>query len=191
MKIGLGLSFEPEAPMNPSPQPIVLSLDEARRARHAALLLGATMSGGQGQSLSHLGSPVAQLRYFRRPDIDIGIVRGDAPPSGEVVAWVRRRQVACMIGKLWEREPFIELAVDTYFADGAGAGVLGNLHLWTLDCIAFWLVGRIGDPLLLKLTKDGPVPTLTRPFKDEDELIRGKTNADELLSALLWSSRAP
>jgi hypothetical protein len=176
--------------MNPSSQPTVLSLDEARRARHAALILGATMSGGQGQSLSRLGSPVAQLRYFQRPDIDIGIVRGAAPSSREVVAWVRRRQVTCMIGKLWEREPFIELTIDTYFAYGAGAGALDNLHLWTLDCIGFWLVGRIGDPLLLRLTKDGPIPTLTRPFKDEDELARGKTNADELLSALLWPSPA-
>jgi hypothetical protein len=176
--------------MNLSSQAGVLSLDAARRAKHALLFLGATMSGGHGQSLSRFGSPVAPLRYFRRPDIDIGIVRGAGPPSREVVAWVKRRQVACMIGRIWEREPFAELTVDTYFADGAGAGNLDNLHLWTLDCTSFWLVGRIGDPLLLRLTRDGPVPTLSRPFRDEDELARGKTNADRLLSALLWLSPA-
>ncbi|HEX8481129.1 MAG TPA: hypothetical protein VF650_04425 [Allosphingosinicella sp.] len=177
--------------MNPSSQAGVLSLDAARRAKHALLFLGATMSGGQGQSLSRLGSPVAPLRYFQRPDIDIGVVRGAGPPSREVVAWVKRRQVACMIGRLWEREPFAELTVDTYFADGAGAGNLDNLHLWTSDSgDRFWLAGRLNDPLLLKLTRDGPVPTLSRPFRDEDGLARGKTNADRLLSALLWPSPA-
>jgi hypothetical protein len=177
--------------MNTSSQAGVLSLDEARRAKHALLFLGATMSGGQGQSLSRFGSPVAPLRYFRRPDIDIGIVRGAGPPSREVVGWVKRRQVACMIGRLWEREPFAELTVDTYFADGAGAGNLDNLHLWTSDGgDRFWLAGRFNDPLLLKLTRDGPVPTLSRPFRDEDELACGKTQADQLLSALLWQSPA-
>jgi hypothetical protein len=177
--------------MNLSSQAGVLSLDAARRAKHALLFLGATMSGGQGQSLSRFSSPVAPLRYFQRPDIDIGIVRGIDPPCREVVAWVKRRQVACMIGRLWEREPFAELTVDTYFADGAGGGALHGLHLWTADHERWWLVGRLSDPLLLALTRDGPVPSLSRPFRDEDELVRGKTNADELLSALLWSPPAP
>ncbi|HEX8125181.1 MAG TPA: hypothetical protein VF548_06330 [Allosphingosinicella sp.] len=96
-----------------------------------------------------------------------------------------------MIGRLWEREPFAELTVDTYFADGAGGGALHGLHLWTADHERWWLVGRLSDPLLLALTRDGPVPSLSRPFRDEDELVRGKTKADELLSALLWSPPAP
>lgn len=173
--------------MNSSPRSGVLSLDEARRAKHAALFLAATMSGGQGQSLNRLGCPVAHLRYFKRPDVDIGIVRGAGPPSRHIVNWVRRRQVTCMVGRLWEREPFAELSVDTYLEE-RGVAVLENYNLWTRDCFRYWLVGRIGDPLLLELTRDGPVPTLTRPFRNEDELNRGKTTADELLSALLWAA---
>ena len=176
--------------MNLSSQTSVLSLDEARRAKYAALFLAATMTGGQGQSLNRLGGPVAHLRYFKRPDVDIGIVRGAGPPSRHIVTWVRRRQVTCMVGRLWEREPFAELSVDTYLED-RGVAVLQDYHLWTSDCTRFWLVGRFDDALLLQLTKAGPVPTLTRPFRDEDELNRGRTTADQLLSALLWTSPGP
>jgi hypothetical protein len=164
----------------------VLSLDEARRARHAILFLAATMSGGDGQSLSRLGCPIPQLRYFRHPDVDIGIIRGAGPPCREVAAWARRRQVSCMVGRLWDRRPFAELIVEIYLADGSGSDPFGDLHLWTADHDRWWLVGRLEDPLLFALTRDGPIPTLTRPYRDEDDFVQGKTNADKLLSALLW-----
>jgi hypothetical protein len=161
------------------------------------LFLAATMSGGEGQSLHPLGCPVAYLRYFRRPDVDIAIVRGAGPPSREIVGWVRRRQTTCLLGHLWDREPYADLAIDVYLSDagtgpgaGRGVAVLDDRHLYTINCRKFWLVGRYDEPLLLALTRDGPVPTLTRPFDSEAEFERGKANADKLLSALLWESTA-
>jgi hypothetical protein len=106
--------------MNHSSQPGVLSLDEARRAKHAALFLAATMTGGQGQCLHRLGCPVSHLRYFRQPDVDDRHRPrcGTSPKAHRDMG--APAPVTCMCGKLWEREPFAELSVDTYVEDGAG-----------------------------------------------------------------------
>ena len=183
--------------MTPPPKSEILSLDAARRARDAAHFLAATMTGRNGKRPRLAGCPLPHLRYYQRPDVDIAIVRGKEPPLRDVVDWVRRRQVTCMVGRLWDRKPFAELVVSVFLSDantgpnsGRGVAVLDNLHLFTPDGVRWSLAGRLEDPLLLMLTRDGPVPTLTKPYASEDELVRGKTNADKLLSAALWGESA-
>ncbi len=183
--------------MNPPPQSGVLSLDEARRAHNAGRFLAATMTCKNGKRPRLVNCPLAHLRYYQRPDVDIAIVRGSEPEIRDVVDWVRRRQNTCMIGRLWDRKPFAELVVSVFLSDahtgpssGRGVAVLDNLHLFTPDGERWWLTGRVEDPLLLALTRDGPVPTLTKPYQSEDELSRGKTQADKLLSAVIWGESA-
>jgi hypothetical protein len=185
-------------PMNSPHQSGVLSLDEARRAHNALLFLAATMGGKNGKRPRLVGRPVPHMRYFQRPDVDIAIVRGAEPPVRDMVDWVRRRQTTCMIGRLWDRKPFAELVLTVFLSDahtgpnsGRGVAALDNeLHLFTPDGDRWWLAGRLEDPLLFALTRDGPVPTLAKPFRNEDELVRGKTSADKLLSAALWGESA-
>ena len=182
--------------MNP-PESEIASLDEARRALKAAQLVAATMSAMNGKRPRLAGCPLPHLRYYQRPDVDIAIVRGAEPRIRDVVDWVRRRQVTCMVARLWDRKPFAELVVSVFLTDahtgpssGRGVAVLDDLHLFTPDGDRWWLAGRLADPLVLALTKDGPVPTLTKPYENEDELVQGKTRADKLLSAALWGESA-
>ena len=135
--------------MNPPSHSEVLSLDEARRAKHAANFLAAIMSGRSGKTPRLVGRPVSYLKYFSGPDVDIGIVRGADPPTRHIVDWVRRRQATCMIGRLWDRKPFAELVISTFLSDahtgpksGRGVAILDNLHLFTPDGDRWWLAGR-------------------------------------------------
>lgn len=183
--------------MNTPPKSAIPSLDAARRAHNAAQLLAATMAAKNGKRPRLGDCPLPYLRYYQRPDVDIAIVRGSEPPIPDVVNWVRRRQNTCMVGRLWDRKPFAELVVSVFLSDahtgpssGRGVAILDDLHLFTPDGDRWWLAGRLEDPLLLAMTRDGPVPTLTKPYQSEDELVRGKTQADKLLSAALWGESA-
>lgn len=184
--------------MNP-PKSDIASLDEARRALQSTQFLAATMAARNGKRPRLAGSPLPQIRYYQRPDVDIAIVRGPEPRIRDVVDWVRRRQTTCMVGRLWDRKPFAEMVLSVFLSDahtgpnsGRGVAILDNLHLFTPDPDGkvWYLAGRLEDPLLLVLTRDGPAPTLTKPYATEDELVRGKTNADKLLSAALWGESA-
>jgi len=166
------------------PESGVPSLDQSRRAERAALFLAETMSGRDAQSLSGMESPIADLKHFPRLHIDIGIVAGPMPPARRILAWARSRQITLMVGRLWDRDGVARLVVDAYLWD-VGVVVLDNLHLFTPDGLRWWLVGRPEEVMPLRLSDDGPVPTLVPPYRDEKELERGMANADDILAAFL------
>jgi hypothetical protein len=167
--------------MSRPPKSQAASLDDASRA---ALFLAETMSARSGRSLEGIACPIPGLRHFAGPKVDLAVVAGIAPAEREILAWVRRRQTTCMIGRLDRLGERPRLVVDVYLADG-GIVALTGLRLFLSDPGRHWLVGEAADVVTIQLTPEGPIPTLTRPFADEVELVRGLKKAEEVLAAIL------
>lgn len=170
--------------MSPPHESGIMSLAQARRAERAAIFLAVTMSGRDAQSLSGMESPIAGLKDFPRLRVDIGIVAGPMPPAWRILAWARSRQITLMVGRLWDQDGCGRLAVDVYLGD-VGVVILDDLHLFTPDGLRWWLVGRPEDMMHLRLSNEGPLPTLVPPYRGEEELERGMANADDILTTFL------
>ncbi|HET9637672.1 MAG TPA: hypothetical protein VFP12_00525 [Allosphingosinicella sp.] len=116
--------------------------------------------------------------------MDIAVTVGIMPLEREILAWVRQRQMTCMIGRLYGRGRKRALQVDVYLADGGIVALTGYRPAFAEDGRR-WLVGGAEDPVALRLRPEGPVPTLEPPFADEIELVAAKARADEQLAAFL------
>lgn len=162
----------------------VISLADTRLAKRAALFLAATMSGANGHSLRGEDCPIPGLKYFAGPRVDIAVAADGLPSEREILAWVRRRQTTCMIGRLCRRGEKQALLIDVYLADG-GIVALTGYRLAFSEEGRRWLVGGAEDPVALRLRPEGPVPTLEPPFADEIELVAAKARADEQLAVFL------
>lgn len=169
--------------MSRRPKSQVVSLDDTRRAKRAALFLAAAMSGGNGFALRG-ACPIPGLKYFAGPRVDIAVPAGALPSEREVLAWVRHRQMTCMIGRLLKRGEQSRLVVDVYLADG-GIVALTGYRLAFSENGPRWLVGGSEDAVALRLRPEGPIPTIASPFADEIELATAKAKADEQLAAFL------
>jgi hypothetical protein len=169
--------------MSRPPKSQVVSLDDTRRAQRAVLFLAAAMSGGNGFALRG-ACPIPGLKYFAGPRVDIAVPAGALPSEREILAWVRHRQMTCMIGRIRKRGEQSTLVVDVYLADG-GIVALTGYRLAFSENGPRWLVGGAEDPVALRLRPEGPVPTTASPFADEIELLAAKAKADEQLAAFL------
>jgi hypothetical protein len=76
------------------------------------------------------------------------------------------------------------MTVDTYLWD-VGVVILNDFRLFTPNGEAWWLVGSGEEVVSLRLTHEGPIATLIRPYRDEQERVRGLVMASELLGASL------
>ena len=88
------------------------------------------------------------------------------------------------IGRLSDREGRGDLTVDIFLWD-VGIVVLSGFKLFTPDGGSWWLIGTGVEVVSLRLTHEGPVPTLARPYRNDGELVQGRSKADELLAAFL------
>lgn len=170
--------------MSSAHPPDVPSEAELRRIRRAQRFLAARMSARIGEMLDDQELPIEGLRHFPGPNVDIGVVRGRAPHQRDMLAWARHRQLTLMAARLSESEDGDELTVDTYLWD-VGVVILNQFLLFTPSGESWWLVGKGVEVISLKLTHEGPVATLTRPYRDEGELAHGLATASRLLSASL------
>ena len=170
--------------MSSATHPTMPSPADHRRSRRAQLFLAARMSARIGDSLSEQEPPVPELRHFPVPNVDLGIVVGAAPAQEEMMAWARRRQVTLMVGCLPKGGGRDELTVDTYLWD-VGIVVLSGFRLFTPGGGSWWLIATGVEVVSLRLTHEGPTPTLTRPYRDNAELAQGRAKADELFAAFL------
>lgn len=168
-------------PMTRPPKTSLASLEDARRAKRAARILAETMSAGTGESLESIACPIPGLRHFASAKLDFAVLAEAVPAERKILAWVRRRQITCMIGRLSGGGARPSLAVDVYLADG-GIVALTDYRLFFPDDDQPWLVGKDDDVVALRLTREGPVPTLAKPFRDTFELVRGVTKAGEFLA---------
>jgi hypothetical protein len=89
-----------------------------------------------------------------------------------------------MIGRLSGRGDSLRLVVDIYLADG-GIVALTEYRLLFSEDGRQWLVGGTSALVALQLSREGPIPTLTPPFADKIEFVRGTAKADDLLAAFL------
>lgn len=170
--------------MSPTPRPPDPAATGQRRRRLAQTFLAARMSARIGDSLGDEEPPIAGLRHYPRPNIDIGVVHGAAPPQRDLVAWARRRRLTLMAARLSPGEGGDGMTVDTYLWD-VGVVILNDFRLFTPKGDAWWLVGSGDEAVSLRLTHEGPVATLVRPYRDEQERVRGLARASKLLEASL------
>jgi hypothetical protein len=180
--------------MNPPP-PNLISLDERRRAHrehhraHRALLFVAAMMGRSGtQDVTSIGLPITTVKHLSGLGIDLGVTRAPAPThSRAAIAFARRRQNTFMLIRLRDPAPgFAEILLDVIMVD-QGVAILEGLSPVTSDGRRFWLCGRHPGDVHLRLTNDGPVPTLSDPWVEEEDRFSFMSKADELLAAVLWA----
>ena len=185
MKLVWAVPPRTESPtMSRPPKSQAVSLADSRRVTRAILFLASTMSGGEGRVPKDLECPIPGLKHFAGPNVDIAVAAGALPAERKILAWVRCRQIVCMIGRMSGRGAQSDLAVDVYLADG-GIVALSGYRLFFADDDQPWLVGKADDVVALRLTREGPVPTLEKPFRDTFELVRGVAKAAELLARSL------
>lgn len=141
------------------------------------------MSARIGEDPGDREPPIPGLRHFPGPNVDIGVALGTKLAQREMLAWARLRQLTVMAAQV-PRSEGGALTVDTYLWD-VGVVILNCFHLFTPDGGSWWLVGKGVEVVSLKLTHEGPVPTLTRPYRDETQLTEGLAAAESELRAFL------
>jgi hypothetical protein len=142
------------------------------------------MSARIGDSLGDEDPPIAALRHYPGPNVDIGVFYGAAPPQRDLMGWAQRRRLTLMAARLSPGQGGNGMIVDTYLWD-VGVVILNDFHLFTPNGEAWWLVGSGQEIVTLRLTYEGPVATLVRPYRDEQERVRGLAMASELLETSL------
>jgi len=170
--------------MSLPPESALPSASDLRKTKRAQLFLAARMSARIGDILNDEEPPIAGLRHFAGPNVDIGVVIGAASAQRDILEWARRRRLTVMAARLSEREGEEDLTIDTYLWD-VGVVILNNFLLFTPDGDRWWLTGMGVEVVCLRLTHEGPVPTLARPYSDDSELAQGLATASELLNAAL------
>lgn len=108
---------------------------------------------------------------------------GEKPAQREMLAWARLRQLTVMVAQV-PRSEVGTLTIDTYLWD-VGVVILNHFHLFTPADGSWWLVGSGAEVVSLKLTHEGPVPTLALPYRDESQLAQGLAAAERELRAFL------
>ena len=172
--------------MNQTPPTSVVSLDQARRLRRLACFIAATMGAQTLNSLPGLGCALADLKHIPGPDIDVSTTRVPAPAlRRELLGSVRCRRTNCILARLRDPiEGIAEVTFDIALYD-TGVVLLNRHSLFTIEGTRWWLAGRPGE-VLLRLTPDGPIPTLTEPWSNARERWAGEAEADSLISAFVW-----
>jgi len=167
--------------------PSVIRLDERRRVRRAAVFLAATMSTSTLEIVARTGSGFPYTRYLPELDLDLWVARSPSPAADEMLSWARSRGKSLMLLRLRDAaEEIADGTVHLVLLDG-GAVFLAGYSLYTPDRRNWWLVDR-GGPILLRLTPEGPVPTLRAPFADEVERERGVARAGRAFARFVWGT---
>jgi hypothetical protein len=181
-----------------SPAPAdILSFNARRRLRRTIQFVAATMRTTKIEEVSSTGAPVAELRYLPEVQIQLGAVRqppdlrGTSRLRPDIAAWARARQTSVLIAHL--RDPLPELAevVFTIAFYDVGVATFERYFLWTQPAShprsgeQWWLIGD--NNILIQLGREGPVPTLTKPWSSEEEREAGEARADALISAFIWN----
>ncbi len=169
--------------MSPAPQPPNLSAADLRQSWRTQLFLAGRMSARIGEDPGDREPPIPGLRHIAGPNVDIGVALGTKPAQRDMLAWARLRQLTVMAAQV-RRSEGGTLTVDTYLWD-VGVVILNHFHLFTPADDSWWLVGRGVEVVSLKLTHEGPVPTLTRPYRNESQLAQGLAAAESELRAFL------
>ena len=167
--------------MSPAAQPPNPSPADLRRSWRMQLFLAGRMSARIGEDPGDREPPIPGLRHFPGPNVDIGVALGEQPAQREMLAWARFRQLTVMVAQV-PRSEAGTLTIDTYLWD-VGVVILNRFHLFTPNDGTWWLVGKGVEVISLKLTHEGPVPTLTRPYRDEAQLAQGLAAAESELRA--------
>lgn len=173
----------------------IVSLAKRRRLRRTSEFIAATM----GTMLDDFNPAPAHrfddLKQLAGLPIDVAVVRAIAPKlRRELLAHVRHRQRSCILGRVRDPvEGIAELTIDVALYD-VGIAILHDLSIYT-DGQKWWLVGRPGD-VLLRLTEEGPIPTMTQPWAhlgtSDADAGRGRwsgiSDAERLFADYIWST---
>jgi hypothetical protein len=183
-----------------SPAPAdILSYHARRRLRRAIQFVAATMRTTKIEEVSSTGAPVAELKYLPDVQVQLGAVRqppesrGAGPLRPDIAAWARLRQTSVIIAHLRDPLPDLAEVVFTLAFYDVGVATFERYFLWTepgscpLSGQRWWMIGGNDNDILIQLGREGPVPTLTKPWKTEEEREAGEARADALISAFIWN----
>ncbi|HEX8309664.1 MAG TPA: hypothetical protein VF614_00005 [Chthoniobacteraceae bacterium] len=183
--------------MNDEHTESIVSLAKRRRLRRALEFLAVTMGATFDDTHPTPAHRFGDLKQLCGLPIDVAAVRAIGPKlRRELLAHVRAHQRSALMVHLRDPvEGIVEISngIDLALYD-VGVCVLDGLSLWT-EGKGWWLVGRPGD-VLFRLTKQGPVPTLTPPWTyagiSSADAGRQRWNgiaaAEQLFAAYVWTT---
>lgn len=175
----------------------IVSLAKRRRLRRALEFLATTMGTTFDDTRPAPSHPFDDLKQLSGLQIDVAAVRAiGLKLRRALLAHVRARQRSAIVVRLHDPvEGIAEIsgAIDLVLFD-VGVCLLNDLSLWT-DGRGWWLLGRPGD-VMFRLTKEGPVPTLTPPWTYAGisaadagrQRWNGIAAAEQLFAAYVWTT---
>jgi hypothetical protein len=175
----------------------IVSLAKRRRLRRALEFFAATMGTTFDDTRPTPAHRFDDLKQLCGLSIDVAAVRAIGPKlRRELLAHVRAHQRSAFLVHLRDPlEGIVEVSngIDLALFD-VGVCILDRLSLWT-NGSGWWIVGRPGD-VLFRLTKEGPIPTLTPPWTYAGispadagrQRWNGIAAAEQLFAAYVWTS---
>jgi hypothetical protein len=166
------------------PAPVV-DLNQQRRLRRAATFIAKAMSTGAMEPPAGEIDRGTYTRYLPGVDLDLSVGRGAGPAVSKMLSWARRRAKNLLVLQL--RDPsaaVVEARVHIVLVDG-GVAFFPNYRLFSSEpCRGhprWWLIDVV-NPIVFHLGREGPVPTLSRPFSRAAERERGLAIAEQKLA---------
>jgi hypothetical protein len=169
-----------------SPPPKIVSLEAHKRLQRALQIVAGLMGEGHLEEVEALGVPVPDLKHMPRLRMDIGVTRAAAPAHMRAaLGFARRRQTGLILVRLRDPAPRLaEVSLSVILIDG-GAATL-ELAPATSDGRRWFFVGPHTGDVHLRVGPDGPVPTLSDPWVEEEDRHRFTATADDILAEHIW-----
>lgn len=165
----------------------LVSLDQRRRSQRVLQFFAELLGGGSPQDVAGLTTPLPKVKHLPRLGMDIAVTRDPAPAHMEaILAFARRRQVGFILVRFRDPAPELAEALVTVALFDANLAVLDELAPLSPEGFRWWLVGRNSGDVHIRITKDGFVPTLTEPWKQEDDRNAFISKAEQILAARVW-----
>lgn len=170
------------------PAPVV-DLNQHRRTRRAATFIAKTMSTAAMEPLADEFGCGTYTRNLPEVDLDLSVVLGSGPSAAKMLSWARGRAKNLVVLQLRDPlEAVAEARVHIVLVDG-GAAFFPNYRLFkrkpSRGHSRWWLIDPV-NPILFRLSRKGPVPTLSRPFSRAAERDQGLASAQRKLAEFIW-----
>lgn len=171
----------------------VVSLEQHRRTRRAAIFIAQTMSAAAMELVEDEIGRGTYTRHLPEIGFDLSVGRDKEPSAAKMLTWARSRAKNLVFVHLRDaQKPVAGATLHIVLVDG-GTAFFPGYHLFRGQAAPgrpqWWFVNP-GNPVLLRLGRQGPVPTVDEPFSSGAERDHGILMAERELADVIWRVRS-